>query len=234
MEDQQKSEIVSSLRVRASRFRQVAFVALGVSVALLIIAIYLFLYASELSFKDSVNLLELKSIQIEQLNKQRTELNIELTKAQERYLSEIKGAGPTGLAGMGPVSKQLQERMQYLEYQLKSMDEKLASEQSALSNGNRNEISMSQVITTSITRFIVLGTVIFLVQILINLYKYNMRVAGHYEAIADALALSEKPIEAESFSDIAELISPNKIDFGTTPSSIFNQAIELSKAVNQK
>lgn len=235
MDDDKKNyEIIKNLRVRASRFRSVAFIALGLSVALLIGAIYLFLYASELSFRDNVNLIELKSIQIQELNKQRNVLNLELKEAQERYLAEIRGTGGTGKLGAGPVAKLFKDRMIELDMQLSEMDSRIASESKARNDGKQNAISMSQVITTSVTRLIVLGTVIFLVQILVNLYKYNMRVAGHYEAIADAMSISGTTISSESFVNIAELLSTNKIDFGATPSSIFDKAIDLIKVANNK
>jgi hypothetical protein len=234
MDDEQNLATIKSLRVRASRFRYVAFIALGVSVALLIAAIYLFLYASELSFRDNVNLLELKSIQINELSKQRDALNLELKKAQDRYLAEVQGVGGTRLPGEGPVARQLKERMNNLEVQLSEMDARIAFESKVQNEGKQNEISMSQVVTTSVTRIIVLGTLIFLVQILVNLYKYNMRVAGHYESIADTLILTGASMSGESFANIAELLSTNRIDFGATPSSVINQAVDLMKIANNK
>ena len=124
--------------------------------------------------------------------------------------------------------------MDDLAIKLKQMDDRIARQSNTLTNDKQDDLSISQVVTTSVTRFIVLGTVIFLVQILINLYKYNMRVAGHYEAVADALDLSKPPLSEDSFLSLAELMSPNKIDFGAIPSSIVDHVFDLLKVVSRK
>ncbi len=232
MELDKYSLLTKSLRTRASRFRYVAYFALIGSVIILATSIYLFLNASELSLMDNVNLLKFKTIQLRELTNQRDNLAMELKGVQQRFQEEIT-EGYKNL-GIGPVAVQLQRRMDDLALQLKIMDDRIAKQSNILTNEKQNELSISQVVTTSVTRFMVLGTVIFLVQILINLYKYNMRVAGHYKAVADALDLSKPPLSEDNFISIAELLSPNKIDFGTIPNSIVDHAFDLLKVVSRK
>lgn len=220
-----------TLRKRALRFRSIAFFALSFSIILLIIAIYLFLYAGELSYRDSIQIIDLKNKQLNELNIQRKVLSEELLQAKGDLTKEKTGALDSGIPGAGAIYKALSDRVQVLNSQLKELDKKISETTKELSNNNTLNLSTSQILTTTITRLIVLGTLIFLVRILINLYKYNMRVAGHYDAISDGIDLLSNSYPETNFIDLFELISPNKIDFGKTPASIEQHTIDLIKAL---
>jgi hypothetical protein len=69
-------------------------------------------------------------------------------------------------------------------------------------------------IQTSVTRFGVVIIIVFLVQILVNLYRYNVRLSAFYSSRSDALRLSE---EAISLRDLVTLLSPDSLDFGKAP-----------------
>jgi hypothetical protein len=68
----------------------------------------------------------------------------------------------------------------------------------------------------------------FGVQILINLYKYNMRMSAFYDSIADAIELNPKL--DKNFYKLLKALSPNKIDFGPGVKSPSTEVIELAKA----
>ena len=90
-----------------------------------------------------------------------------------------------------------------------------------------------QLIASSLTRFGAVLLLIFGVQILVQLYKYNVRLAAFYEAQADAIELGD-PTEIESFRQLVNVLSPNHIDFGNTPQLPSAEIIELARLLAEK
>jgi hypothetical protein len=72
-------------------------------------------------------------------------------------------------------------------------------------------------VAAGVTRFGVLIISIYLVQILINLYRYNTRLATFYRAQADSLVLLE--LDAKKVGSIQEQFLPH-VDYGKMPSTI--------------
>jgi hypothetical protein len=58
--------------------------------------------------------------------------------------------------------------------------------------------------------------ILFLVQILITLYRYSTRVAAFYEARADALQIASE-VDGLSLKDLVDALSADKVDFGKAP-----------------
>ncbi len=84
-------------------------------------------------------------------------------------------------------------------------------------------------IYTSITRAGSLFILIFLVQILISLFRYNIRLSAHYDACADALRLA-KGHNSVTLEQLTSVMMP-VIDFGKTALSPTQEAVEIAKAV---
>ena len=63
---------------------------------------------------------------------------------------------------------------------------------------------------------------LFLVQILVTLYRYNIRLASYYDARADALQLANGS-SREEFFKLVFAISPENLEFGRSrfPTSEF-------------
>ncbi len=74
-----------------------------------------------------------------------------------------------------------------------------------------------------------IGIAILLVQIFVNAMRYYARLAEFYDAQADALLASAgNPYIATIFID---KFSPTSIDFGKTPVSIYEKALDTIKSV---
>jgi hypothetical protein len=58
---------------------------------------------------------------------------------------------------------------------------------------------------------------LFLVQILVSLYRYNIRLASYYDARADALQLS-RGSDGEEFARLVFVLSPDHVEFGRSRS----------------
>ena len=82
-------------------------------------------------------------------------------------------------------------------------------------------------IQTSVTRFGVVLIVVFLVQILVNLHRYNMRLAAFYFGRCDALLLSKQTVSLREFIDI---LSTDNLDFGKPPKTPAEEAKSVLEA----
>ena len=88
----------------------------------------------------------------------------------------------------------------------------------------------SSALSTLITRAAILFILLFVVQVLVSLYRYNMRLAGFYDARADALSIFVEGT-APTLGDLMRSLSPEQLDFGKTPTSVAQQSIELAKSL---
>ncbi len=84
----------------------------------------------------------------------------------------------------------------------------------------------------TVLRIGVIVLMIFLVQILVNLFRYSTRLAAFYNARADVLELAIIDGRQMGVSELAEFIramSPDNLDFGKPVRSPVDQAVEISR-----
>ena len=75
---------------------------------------------------------------------------------------------------------------------------------------------------------------LFLVRILVPLYRYNVRLASYYDARADALeltSLSNNEVDYELFEKLTSILSPDGIDFSEGPASPTQEVLDFVKQV---
>ncbi len=82
---------------------------------------------------------------------------------------------------------------------------------------------------TSIIRITTILLIAFLVQILTGLYRYNTRLAGYYDARADAAMVVE--FAGMRFDKLVELLSPDHLAFGRQPKSPADNAVEVGREI---
>lgn len=97
-----------------------------------------------------------------------------------------------------------------------------------------NNISIPFLVQTNITRFGPILLILFFVSILVNLYRYNIRLAGYYDARADSLELLELKVDETIFEKFVSSVSPDQFDFGKVPLSPAEHAVELAKTLTEK
>jgi hypothetical protein len=96
-------------------------------------------------------------------------------------------------------------------------------------------------ISATATRIGAILLLIFLGKFLIPLYRYNLKIASHYDSLGDALKLAQGDISKDSHRNVFErltaILSPEKIDFEPAPNSpadnvtdLIKQTIETSKS----
>jgi hypothetical protein len=69
---------------------------------------------------------------------------------------------------------------------------------------------------------------LFLVQILVTLYRYNIRAAAFYDGRADALLLARS--EDLELGKLVELFTPTALDFGKMPATPLHSALDVAKS----
>ncbi len=70
--------------------------------------------------------------------------------------------------------------------------------------------------------------ILFLVQILISLYRYSTRLSAFYEARADGLQLAEE-VDKLSLDSLIGLLSADRLDFGRNPKTPVQEIAEIVK-----
>lgn len=90
-------------------------------------------------------------------------------------------------------------------------------------------------IYTNVTRFGTILFIIFTISILLNLFRYLMKLAAYHDARADALALTVRLnfSDAERFASFAKVLSAEKIEFVNTKTPI-DHAIETAKLIQSE
>ncbi|MBE1504122.1 hypothetical protein [Rhizobium viscosum] len=89
-------------------------------------------------------------------------------------------------------------------------------------------------VSSTILRVSILGMLIFLVQILMQLYRYNSRLITFYSSRRDAIVLGQG--HEKSMRTFSHLLLPTGFDFGREPHHPFEEAAQLIRdgAVNTK
>ena len=202
-EDGAKMEfVVYALRQRATRLRRASNVILTLVVISVLLGFRVFTSAGYITSRDETATLDRLS--------ERT--MFELQRATEA-LRESKGASPSDV-------DRLTSRFSAVEAatadQIKAIREAFAAP---------NMMSVWSTISTRIASVLLL---LFLVQILVTMYRYSIRLAAFYDARADILQLSP-PLDSIKFEDIVRALSPDALDFGREPKSPAQHAIDLAK-----
>ena len=212
------SKVVDQLRERAARLRLQAVFALFLLVSLLS-GLWLFGYAGQLAIAEvrQTSLL-FEERQADLLDKRRT-LTSKLSILEEQ-IRVAKSASER--RALEAELNDLKSEEMFLARQLASLSERQTNTKT---QGTEQLIS---VLTTRIGSVLLL---LFLVQILVTLYRYSARLAAYYDARADALVLAPS-FQSLSFPDLVSCFSPERLDFGRTPNTPLQHAIELAKELS--
>jgi hypothetical protein len=90
-------------------------------------------------------------------------------------------------------------------------------------------IETAQSLSTIVTRIGSVFILLFLVQIFVSLYRYNVRLSAYYNARADALELLGN-IDG-TLQALVNAFSPDVVDFGRMPKTPIEQGLLLAKEI---
>lgn len=100
-----------------------------------------------------------------------------------------------------------------------------------LGSGIKDDSTTRLLVSANITRFGVLALAIYLVQILINLYRFNTRLAGYYRALADSLTLFDPAMD--EIGTLVTSVAP-PFDFGKEPDHMSKEIVESVSEATRK
>ena len=94
---------------------------------------------------------------------------------------------------------------------------------------------LTRQITQTATRVAVIGMLIYLVQIVVNRYRYLQRLASFHQARGQALQIladqeDQSLLKGITISDLAALLSPDSIGFDSAPEAPTQQMVALLQA----
>ncbi|OIQ45393.1 MAG: hypothetical protein BM558_03990 [Roseobacter sp. MedPE-SW] len=147
----------------------------------------------------------------------------------ENQIREIDSVGPL-IDDQQKIVARANAYSKTLEDSIKQYDEVRAALDQSLRN---NELTRQ--ITQTATRIAVIGMLIYLVQIVVNRYRYLQRLASFYQARAQALHIladqaDQTLLKGITISDLATLLSPDSIGFDSAPEAPTQQMVALLQA----
>ena len=229
---------VGLLRTRANKLRWGAKFTLGLVILILSIGISLFLYAGEMANREASQSQQQEIQTVINFLKDKREYLVNRMRSQEekiqelrnKLLSEISGNNGSEKMGAGPISKMIEHNLKVEEEEIyrtrhdisKTDNEIQTFSDSVIAKAESKE-SMTpqkkwQLITVSTTRLGCILLIIFLVKILLPLYRYNILLAGYYDARADAIELLDinKEIASETLFDLIKILTPDSVNFDSS------------------
>ena len=153
-------------------------------------------------------------------NKPATEDSIRVLETKVHAAMEL-AASATGKAD------EVAEAYMNLQDEVKTIREKIDT---LISANKEPPYGIQLLLTIFATRIGIAIFVILLVRILISIYRYNMRLAAHYDSKADALALCPAG-QMDSLELLCKVFSPAGVDFQESADSIAEHAVDIAKKI---
>jgi hypothetical protein len=198
------ADVVASLRLRARRLRVAARFSLMLIVLSLGTGIMLFVRAGAISAKDQVYRASyVYDVQTEQIGR----LNV-LSQQLDSLVARQVLTSP--------------EKDSIRAAILNQVTAPVASKPVATTN------RLNDLVATQVTRVGVVLMLLFLVQILVTLYRYNMRLAAFFDARADALLVHSEWTRLP-LQDLTLVFAPDNVDFGRLPPTPISSALRFSQ-----
>ena len=226
--------VIVKLRRRAVSLRRQAVLSLVITLIALSAGLYLFYFAEEISDRSSADLLAaLRHTSLSAstaLDRAQSDAERERIGAEEfitlQGLTPKERNAAVMTAHVASATDAVKTAATEIRQSLDSIEKHLLS----LTTGDRTR----QMISAIATRVGAILLIVFLVQILVSLYRYNTRSAAYYDARADALELSldeQGILQLERLELLSSIITPERIDFGREPKSPTEAGLEFAKVL---
>jgi predicted PurR-regulated permease PerM len=209
-----KKELVQSLidklRERAHRLRIGAALTFALILLALAGGLFLFVYAGQISLRESAS--------FDTLYRFNSDLSESLDRLDYLYVA----FGQSDRPSLDSVERAaLMSDIRDLKNAAESLPKQITDEETP---------PVQTVISTIVTRIGSVLLLVFLVQILVTLFKYNIRLAGYYDSRADALELLDDG-NGPDLERIAAIFASESLDFGKAPPSPAQHAIDLAREI---
>lgn len=205
--------LIISLRKRARNLRRASWVTLFFTFVSIAFGLYVFTTAGAITQRDTF------AARLEEEQYYSKEYDRRTLDKIYKLLSESNDSNtPILLDEIKKIETQMDDNSKRLEEQLRRRQSESAPNQQLLF-----------FLSTTATRLGSVLLLIFLVQILLSVYRYSIRLVSYYEARADALLLYDGS-NAEQLQTLVAVLAAERIEFGKSPSTPVEQAAELLKS----
>jgi hypothetical protein len=203
--------IVRTFRQRATGLRLASWFALFLTFIAIAVGLYLFAIAGTIASKDY-------SARAERAAQQQKEfqLGVDMTLRQYAYNQTYQSS---------EAAQALTELRKAIEEEAKTVNESVRALDPSEQKGN---IPLYLLLSTISTRIGSVLLLIFLVQILISVYRYSVRLQAYYDARADALLLAHQD-GAPELQQLVAIMSPERLGFGKPPATPTENMLEMIK-----
>lgn len=231
------SSFITTLRTRATALQKNARVTIALIVFVLLAGIGGFLYAGPLGAREATQArTTLFQQEIDAINRsiETTEKDVRSFQIKIDQEEHEQSGDPNRESRLNSLRHRLSEA-QAREVSLRDSLEKLNQQQFALADESKltlNNPNTYQIAAAIATRVGFIVLLLFLVRILVPLYRYNVRLASFYDARADALELiylHNLGANNKLFEKLTLTCSPSHIDFSDGPASPTQEALDLAK-----
>lgn len=211
------SHVIEDLETRAKSLERGALASLCLLVCSIIIGFAVFVLAGTIASLEQVSYYrEAKAIELSLFDNKN---------ALDELINKGKATTPNDAAGIKADIVKISARIDDIGSSLKLFINSASNSASASEDANRRLLISS--ITTRISAASLLA---FIVVVLINLYRYNVRLAAFYISRADTLKLIGQ-YDAKAIEQISKFLSPDKLDIDKMPDLPTKQVIDLLKQV---
>lgn len=239
-----------ALRARAKRLRRNAAGILTIILMVLSAGIAVFVGAGALASREATAAAEERRAAEAKTLREQRQLGMryvdDRTRAvdqlQSKLVAELAGEGLTHKTGDGPIARQLRMQLHAAEAALVSARRDVDAIDARLEQLQKETIITKPTLTVEeqwlsivsalSTRVGAVVLLLFLVQILVPLYRYYVRLATFFDARADALEMYA--IYGGAHQDIeacARILAPDSVEFGSAPATPAKDAVELAKEI---
>jgi hypothetical protein len=236
-----QATVVGNLHVRARKLNRMNGLLLLLIVAVLMAAAFIIVYAGQIAGKDTESLDSVQTLRkmvdeqesaMRSLEDKEFELSSGMIGAKSKLNSAA--AAPKELAEAAALFQTAEAELEIVQARMKRAvldSDRLRSlldktQEAAFTHAPDGAGSVGAVkllVAAGVTRFGILLLVIYLVQILVGLYRYNAKVSAHYVSEADALLLLDK--SPKVIADLLNAMAP-QVNFDKAALTLPQQAME--------
>ena len=245
-------ELAQDLRQRAGQLRRWSLYSMAGIGVLLMLAILVILFAGHIAEIDVgvTNIEKARSIvreektELDQLRRWKGALQNEIKLKRQFFkddsaspedvdkkIAEKDGRYSRVLDENKWLETQISEQEIYVKNLTDSLNKTLSEVLLKLTLDDPSSDEPNLLIASGITRFGILFVMVFLMQVLVGLYRYTMRLSAHYLSQADALVLA--PEEKEGLLSFVSAFGLGQVDFGKQPSTPSEQISRMLRVINE-
>jgi hypothetical protein len=240
-------------KIRGDRLRGVNFLLLAGIVVVLAGAAAFIVFAGQIAGKDTQALDSMRTLRVSMADEAEGLSKLQLSSETETIAraAAMRDLTEKNLTDAG--RRNAQRQVDESTVKLKTLSDRIAETQAALARHQKLVAEIEErfylsdaapkdavtatnlLVAAGVTRFGVLVVVIYLVQILVGLYRYNAQLSSHYFAQADALLLYD--CSPGQMGDLLSKLRPgvafSRVE-ASVPEKMVNKIVEAVRAAGMK